>query len=244
MSAARRADSRFSLLLSWTDARLRRYGFQACPVPDEFDQRTGKAELRLSSRYWRHPGGSQAKCAHLCGPRAEILNLMIYPANALRVSVFAVELILFGQQPRVAVIDLQPAGGLAHDPAWTESIARRLDTLPQTVRDQLPDGGELPEWARSHFTRSCVYSRPSQLRQMGAVSAAYRHLLGLWLTHDLPLEGSVSGQELLAEYQAHHVAFTPGRKFLHTSFGADWTERYLSQFMYSGARVGAEGPPL
>jgi hypothetical protein len=220
-------------MLEWTAWRLRQHGFLAMPVCDDYARRSGKAELDLESYSWTHPRGTEVKCAHLHGPRAEVLNLMVYPHNALRVPIFAVEMILFGQQPRVAVVDLQPAAGLAHNPSWSEHIARRLDTLPAIVRQALAPGGELPPWARSHFSRSCLYSRPTNFADMAPVYAGYRHFFRLWLREFLPLDGPCSGQRALAEYQHHHVKETPGRKFLHTSFGPEWTERFLADFMYT-----------
>jgi hypothetical protein len=224
---------RFSSLLKWTVSRLGQHGFFPAPVDKDFAFRSGKAGLDLEAYSWAHSRGTIAKCAHLHGPRAEVLNLMVYPRHALRVPIFAVELILFGSLPRVAVIDLQPAAGLEHDPDWSEQIACRLDTLPPTVRSALAPGGELPLWARSHFSRSCLYSRPGSLPQMAPVYAGYRHILRLWLQEYLPLEGPCSGQRELTEYQQHHVRETPGRKFLHTSFGVEWTERFLAEFMYT-----------
>ena len=224
---------RFSRLLEWTGAQLRALDFAEVEVPEEFARRSGKAELSLQSRCWYHPLGTEAKCAYLFGPRAEVLNLMIYPRNALRVPIFAVEMILFGQQPRVAVVDLQPAAGLAHDESWSEQIATALDELPHAVRAALPPGGELPEWAVSHFSRSCIYSRPTDMRQLAPVYSGYRSFFRIWARRFFLHEGPLSGEQHLAHYQAHHVASTPGRKFLHTSFGVPWTESFLADFMYT-----------
>lgn len=199
-----------------------------------FRQQLGKAELELQSFCWADPGGDTlVKCAYLAGPRAEILNLMGYPGRASQTPVLAVEIILFGNQPRVAVLDMQPAGGLAHwDPERRARLANNLGCL-RPWRDKLSPGGDLPEWAVEHFTPDCIYSRPQSLEELPWVVEAFRSLLQSWTENYLPESRPQDGVEDLQAYLKHHQLNTPGRRFLHTSFGAEWSEDYLENFMYS-----------
>lgn len=199
----------------------------------EFRQRGGKAELQLRSWAWVSPSGSEAKCAYLCGPRAEILNLMIYPRHCLEVPVFALELILFGQQPRVAVVDLQPVQGLAQNPALRARLQKEMAPLHAQFSQGLGAGGDLPAWAQEHFTPWAIYSRPQSMAELPQILEAVESYLELWLKRFYPAERPTPSDELaLRHYQSHHCENTPGRRFLVTSFGADWTEDYLARFMY------------
>lgn len=158
---------------------------------------------------------------------------MIYPGQPELVPVFAVELIVFGQLPRVAVIDLQPAAGLDNGPLRAE-VDQHLQTVWMRYQGRLSHGGELPSWAEQHFTRYCIYARPQTLQQLPHVILAFRAYFRVWRDHFLVREDGLVGENLsaLTQYQSHHVENTPGRKFLHTSFGLDWTESYLRNFMY------------
>lgn len=210
-------------------------------VPDEFQQRRGKADLQLTSFAWLSPLGSEARCAYLCGPRAEILNLMVYPRNCQEVPVLAVELILFGQQPRVAVIDLQPVQGLSAHPALGRRLRDELGPCHAELSQGLSEGGELPPWAMHHFTPWAIFSRPRSMAELPLVLQAFERYLDLWLGRFYPEEKAVFSDELaLRHYQHHHRQNTPGRRFLVTSFGSQWTEDYLGRFMYpDGQRVPA-----
>lgn len=203
---------------------------RACAQP--YADRRGKAELDLRSYCWANDH-TQVKCAYLSGPRAEIFNLMGYPGDPFQVPVLAVEIILFGGQPRVAVLDLQPAGGLA---SWSQAAQEGVrDCLRclEPYRAQLSPGGELPEWARAHFTPWCIFSRPQSAQEMPFVIEAFGALVRAWSQRFLPLDRSGPPQSGLLEYLAHHQHNTPGRRFLHTSFGPEWSEDYLENFMYS-----------
>lgn len=220
-------------LLIQVNAALGQAGFEIEPVPAEFATREGKADLKLLSRSWRGPAGTEAKCAYLSGPRAEICNLMIYPCNNVEVPVFAVELILFGQQPRVAVVDLQPAAGAAASPPLMARLAEELAPLHQTFQGRFSPGGELPEWATAHFTPWAIYSRPQSMAELPGLLAACQSYLQVWLNRFYPAEqGPSQGMDWLRRYQSHHVENSPGRRFLVTSFGSEWTENYLARFMY------------
>ncbi len=224
--------------LKRVDQRLKQTGWNEAPIPLEFQEREGKAELRLRSSAWVSPAGSEAKCAYLCGPRAEILNLMIYPRHCVEVPVFAVELILFGQQPRVAVVDLQAVQGLAGNPG----LGARLHTEMAPVHRQfslgLGAGGDLPPWAEEHFTPWAIYSRPQSMAELPQILQAATSYLDLWLSRFYPDErATCSDQPALRQYQQHHLENTPGRRFLVTSFGSDWTEDYLARFMYPAGEL-------
>lgn len=224
--------------LEVVDQLLKQTGWSEAPIPPEFQEREGKAELQLRSSAWVSPAGSEAKCAYLYGPRAEILNLMIYPRNCLEVPVFAVELILFGQQPRVAVVDLQPVQGLAHNPGLRTRLQAEMAPLHAHFSQGLGAGGDLPAWAEEHFTPWAIYSRPQSMAELPQIVQACESYLDLWLSRFYPCEKATpSDESALRRYQQHHVENTPGRRFLVTSFGADWTEDYLSRFMYPSERV-------
>lgn len=218
----------FAHLFDWAETRLRGLGFEAAPVPHEFARCEGKADLTLTSLHLSHPWGTSARGAYLAGPRAEIINLMIYPANPARVPVYAAELVVFGRQPRVVVIDLQPV-----EKPLREEVDLSLFALGRRWNERFGDGGELPEWAREHFTPGCLYSRPEGLDCLADCQPALEDYFEAW-TGYFPREAQPgSGREALAAYQRHHVEHTPGRRFLTTSFGSEWTERYLSEFMYA-----------
>jgi len=73
------------------------------------------------------------------------------------------------------------------------------------------------------------------MAELPQIVQACESYLDLWLSRFYPSEKATPSDELaLRRYQRHHLENTPGRRFLVTSFGADWTEDYLGRFMYPG----------
>ncbi|MEZ0295755.1 MAG: hypothetical protein ACAI35_04800 [Candidatus Methylacidiphilales bacterium] len=239
----------FGPLLETARQTLLQEGFVETALPPEWAWRlpvSGAMTPELQSWAGMHPiRGTRWSAAHIRGPRTEILNLMIYPRDAKRVPVFAVEYISFGGRPRVAVVDLQPAAGLNAAPDLTAEVVAALNSRgADELRHALPGGGDLPEWAVPHFTPASLYSRPTSPdgAEISLLAEAFRCYLDTWRVAFLPRDngGPATADELgathLTAYQQHHVEHTPGRPFLRKTYGEEWTERYLRDFMYrSGA---------
>lgn len=259
------APSLFSHILQAAKQELAHEGFVELALPAEWAARrpcaataggsdavvtptpaaAGGTQLRSFAAV--HPQrGARCSAAHITGPRAEILNMMIYPGNPLRVPVFALEYIAFGGKPRVAVVDLQPAAGATPGgpgDKLTHEVVDALGDVSADIRAALAPGGELPEWALMHFTPACLYSRPTCHEYAGIASdmrlltTAFHHYLAVWRSEFLARdesggEESALGAVYLAAYQRHHVQHTPGRPFLTKTFAREWAERYLREFMY------------
>jgi phycoerythrobilin:ferredoxin oxidoreductase len=211
---------------------LKEAGFESKTLPEAFRERSGNVGVELRSFWLAHPLGTQMKCAHLHGPRSEILNLMIYPNQAETVPIFAVEYIVFVTKPFVAVVDLQPAAGV--DSPLTSAVVSALKTPWTELSAKLSSGGDLPDWAHSHFTPTAIYTRPQAAEEMITLEEAFSTYLGIWLRDFFPNEQATPvGQNDVAAYQHHHVENTPGRTYLSKTFGAEWTENYLRNFMYT-----------
>lgn len=218
----------------WVDIenRVSRADFQFVTPAPEWAYKEGKAGTHLFSIQASVPDQSlDLKCALIFSDKVQIINLMIYPADAARIPVFATEIICFGDIPRVAVIDLQavdPEGPLRN------KIDHCLKPLHAQFQDVLTDGGELPDWAEEHFTPYCIYSRPSTSAEWHPLRKALLIYLDLWLTKFIPERQSlITDAEHLNLYRTHHVINTPGRPYLKKIFGDTWSENYFRNFMYS-----------
>lgn len=223
--------SLFACLLDHTKTLLLATGFVQQLLSDEHERQGGKLGLSLRSLHLKHPFGTEMRSAYLISERVEILNLMIYPRNALAVPIFAVEYIAFNARPFVAVADLQPALGVGS--GMTNEIVSLLKNASEDFSSRLSDGGELPDWAADYFTPICIYARPKTESETEVLCQAYKHYLEVWCEKFFVHEnGELAGKQALSTYQHHHVINTPGRTFLTKAFGQDWTELYLANFMY------------
>ncbi|MFQ3670128.1 MAG: hypothetical protein SNJ84_01570 [Verrucomicrobiia bacterium] len=202
------------------------------PIHEPFASRTGKGGVTLTSAHWRHSSGSVGRCALIASERIEILNLMVFPANASQVPIFASEIILFGGKISVAVVDWQMASGPTALPDQDRSILTRLHA---SWTPALTPGGTFPDWAQAHFTPFCLYTRPQSAKETQSIQDAFTHYFQTWLNQCAPrlAPESVPTENHLDSYLHHHVEHTPGRPFLTKVFGSDWAEAYFRSFMYA-----------
>lgn len=217
----------------WQDiySELTDSGFIFKPIEEEFSSRAGKSNTQLKSFSATDSSNEYTlRCALIYSPKVEIINLMIYPQDAAKVPVFATEIICFGQIPRVAVIDLQPVQGSGE---LSEKVNREIKSTYDRYQPKLKHGGNLPLWVKAHFTPYCIYSRPESAEEWPALTTALVSYLRIWLTEFTPLSsGASSNTTLLQEYKKHHVDNTPGRPYLSSIFGREWSEKYFRNFMY------------
>jgi len=206
-------------------------GFELQPIQPDFEEQHGNQDVHLKSYCAWHHLGAVARCALIKGPKAEIINLMIFPNNTELCPIFASEIILFGNKIYVAVIDHQWPDTNIQSP---DKSLQLLQNLHKYYSQKLSPGGKLPEWALEHFTPWCIYSRPKSNDETEILVLSFRDYLTLWLRQCLPELTSTKGDPMpLLTYLQHHVDHTPGRVFLTKCFGSAWTENYLRKFMYA-----------
>lgn len=211
--------------------RLKSAGFIADRPPEWAVAEDSSSGLRLHSWLWRHPHGLEARAAWITSPRAAIVNLMVFPAAADRIPVFASELIAFGTKVHVAVIDHQMVGGHS---AHSDDLAQILRPLHARWQNQFPSGGDLPDWAHTHFTPWCIYTRGLPAEKIPLLEAAFLDYWDAWATHWLiNSKNQESVHPAIHHYLHHHLVHTPGRTFLAKFFGENWAQQYLASFMYA-----------
>lgn len=233
------SSTRFSSLPSAIRSQLTEAGFVFLEAPKTIRGGPEQAPVEMASLWaWREPG-LEARCALISGPKAHIVNLMIFPWDADRVPVFASELICLGGRVHVAVIDHQFAEGTRRSDPLLGSV---LAPLQSTWQGHFPPGGELPPWALHHFTPWCLFTRAASPESIPDLEAAFIDWLQTWLERWPEKARAVPEPDpAIAAYIQHHLENTPGRPFLSRVFGPDRAENYLGHFMYAALTPDLEG---
>lgn len=210
---------------------LENLGFIFEKVDESFHHNQGERGIRLCSIKGGYDACSlDLRCALIFSSKIDIINMMIYPADGMNIPVFAVEYIVFGNLPRVAVVDLQPVQGKG---TLRDSVNAYLKEVHCKYVSRLTHGGELPHWALEHFTESCIYSRPQNPNEWETLEDSLMDYLEVWFKQFCGKPNTQkSFTDLVNQYKQHHVTHTPGRKFLAQAFGSDWSENYLRSFIY------------
>ncbi len=196
------------------------------PIPDDFAARTALG-VTLAAHHRLLPGRAEIRAVHLTGPRAEIVNLFLFPTG-LAAPVFAMEFVAFGKKPVVAVIDAK-----GHEPAGA-ALAARVLRAAHARHPGLPRGDDAPSWFEECRSGDDFFVRPADLAQFARLT---RILDEVWqeLLAALPASSAALPADLAAvqAYKDHHRRHSPGRPFLHRTFGPDWTESFMRDFLFA-----------
>ncbi len=169
------------------------------------------------------------RMVHLQTPRAEMLNILLFPEPEVIVPIFVCELMTFTAKPVVGVIDLAPI-----DRTTLLDAKVILEAAHEQFHD-LSNAEDQPDWYDDCRSGHDFFVRPQDFTQLSRVQSATEFVWNrILLAHarviTRPRYPHTSDQ--VANYKAHHLAHNPGRPFLHRLFGEALTEQFLSEHLY------------
>lgn len=160
-----------------------------------------------------------------------IFSLMIFPGDAGITPVFGAEFVVFGRLLRAAVVDVQPLTPAARNEAsYLRLVERLAGRWPELMAT-----GPMPEWCEAHFTAHAVFVLRESATLLEPAHEAFDDYMAAYadLLARQQQGSSAEGDAELRHYKDHHIANTPGRRYLTRLFGEDWTEWFLRERMYA-----------
>ncbi|MBL8800192.1 MAG: hypothetical protein JNM56_40290 [Planctomycetia bacterium] len=221
-----------------TPTTLRTLGLQTRDLPADLAAAEGSGgRIALTAACWDvGPAGApfaQCRFVQILGTTLEIVNVMIFPANPESMPVFAAELLVTGGCPRLAFVDLQ-APGLR--PARRATLGVATSRLAERYA-ALPAPAATPAWAVEFSPGGYVFTRPhgadcgpALLQLSEDYLQLWCHCAARWGAPGLPTRPE--SVEQLCRFKQHHIEHSPGRDYLSKVFGAEWTHRFLHDFLY------------
>jgi hypothetical protein len=118
------------------------------------------------------------------------------------------------------------------DPAAAAVVAQRTAALAARYGARPPEPA-LPGWAIDHSPGSYFTAREDDGQSLALLETAYRAYLDLWV--ELTAAAAVAAHPhtaALAAFKESHLAHWPGTDYLTKLFGADWSRRFIHEFLY------------
>ena len=217
------------------------------PVPDRFLQRedlTGSKgnPFTVTTATWACKTEKYRQVRAACvnaGRAASVLNFVINPSSRFDLPFFGGDLVTLPSGHLLA-LDLQPAD--KDDPDHTQPVWDRLMPIFERWRQELPDGGPIPEEAQPFFSPAFLWTR-LPLGEEGdqiidsVVRPAFNDYLRLYLELSAEAEAVPAGREqhLRAgqqRYTAYRAEKDPARGMLTRFHGSEWTEAYIHSVLF------------
>ncbi len=227
--------------------RLKGLNFEPYPVPEHFLQRedvTGSKSkpISVTTATWACKTEKFRQVRAACvsaGSAASVLNFVINPNSTYDLPFFGGDLVTLPSGHLLA-LDLQPA--IKTDKVHTTNVWNQLIPIFEHWRDQLPNGGPIPDEAQPFFSPGFLWTR-LPLGEEGdhlietVVRPAFNEYLNLYLQLATKAERVNSersdvllkGQRKYTDYRAEK---DPARGMLTRFHGSEWTESYIHTVLF------------
>jgi len=174
----------------------------------------------------------EIRMACIQSPKIDIVTVFFYPQAALALPVYAMEFVLLGTRPIVAVMDLVAP---ANDPA--QSTALQLLTSAHQRSPALINADDAPDWYAGSRSGHDFFIRPTGREQFDELAAVHAGLWEALLAAPQPASRPALAQadfvEFVNHYKHHHKTHSPGLPLMTRSFGEAWTRRYLNECFFA-----------
>ena len=201
-----------------------------------------KGAARVGSRVFEVPGTfRRVRMTYFDGGQAlQVFNSLWYPTfNRPDAPLLGVDLLRFGPKKFLCIVDAQPPQGrshMTHDTTTLDAIKRKYPALEGEVSSRYYDDNRF-------FSKQMLYGRfaddgerlveEALLPAFGAYVEAYV---------DVVERCGTSGRDARpfhADYDAFNAERDPAHGLFTSYFGAEWSDAYLSEFLFALAHESA-----
>lgn len=220
-----------------TEQRLKTHAAQRLPIPPDFTERTinrdsGAISLRLRCFLTQH---AEVRLVRLASPKIDVFSCFAYPNCERNAPLYAMEFVLLGGKPVIAVIDYLT---LTHDANLNAQLDREMQSMRNTLR--LANDSDVPDWYAQCRSGRDIFVRPSaQEGQEVFATLSDIHqvvlehcLVATAAAHRLPDSQRAAHDAQICAYKRHHSANSPGRPIMQKTFGDAWTEQFMNDWVF------------
>lgn len=206
-------------------------------LPEEMRKRCRKenqGELCLENHFFRLQGKGELRSAVIVSEKIEIATFMFFPQPECAAPLYACEFVILAQRPIIAVID---AKCLLKLHPQKDRIRELLQNGAKNL-DDCNDPETMPPWYLEARSGNDIFRRAPTPEQMARLLDIHLQLweqfvplLGECGSHDA--EQTSEHQKALRHYKHQHRINSPAAPLLERSFGSEWTEKYLSDYLFA-----------
>ena len=184
-------------------------------------------DLVMATQFFDVNARGELRIVHIFAPKIKVLTLFFFPDANWQLPVYCMELVVFGEQPIVALID-----GVCLQPMDCGSLVEGILDTAHQKNPQFQQAEDTPEWFQACRSGRDFFIRPENMAVMGDLAAVHLQLMPQLATliqdaRQFPEQQTQQYQHVLQEYKHHHRIHAPGLKLMNRSFGEAWTANYM-----------------
>jgi hypothetical protein len=189
--------------------------------------------LNLENNFVTVNNLGQLRIVHIHSPKINIITLFFFPDYRWQLPVYCMESVVFGLQPIIGILDTVCllSSMLCYDQVKKIMINAHNDC------PQLQQANDMPEWMTHCCSDNNFFIRPQGIEQIADLCTLHLSVLAdfakilqrakLFCTQDARLH-----RGYLQDYKDHHRINAPGLNLMNRSFGEQWTNDYMSNYLF------------
>ena len=179
--------------------------------------RWAEKDARLAANVRTGKHFIKAREAHIVDPNADIYNTILYPKTGANLPCFGMDLMKFTDKKVIIVFDFQHP---------VENYLYSVDSLPK-------DDGKYRFFEMgNHFSENIFvrYCKPEEVNDYLSMFKTYL----IWYKHIID-ENKPVGEDttFYSDFDTYMTKLDPVRGYLKTKFGADKSESFVNDFLFS-----------
>jgi hypothetical protein len=227
--------NKFSDVINQTISLLQPLSPELQQLPSEIAQISRaeqQGELCLKNQFLKVAGIGELRSASVSSAKIEIANFLFFPEIKTYTPVYAAEFVSLSEKPIVAVIDAKCLLADETDKEVTELLQQARGKI-----GYLSPETDMSAWYLESRSGNDIFVRSPSIAQLAELMQLH---LQIWqglihlfatpknCTEDLALLHA----QKLQDYKDLHRLNYPGVPLLNRSFGEEWTENYLKNYLF------------
>ncbi len=206
-------------------------------LPSEYSTKVvggNRSEIILSAAFYNFLNKGEFRLVNISSKNLDIINIFFFPNADWNIPIFAMEFVVFGAKPIVAVIDIKP---ILVSPI-VAATAKEILIKYKTKYSAISYSDKMPDWYLECRSGNDLFIRPENLNEIFILNEFLPDLLHDYiniLSSASPLNISSIKENFnsINNYKKHHKINSPGLPLLYKKFGNKWANTFLSKYLFT-----------
>ncbi|MEQ1484454.1 hypothetical protein [Methyloglobulus sp.] len=190
--------------------------------------------LAIENYFFQIADMGQLRVAHTYAAKVNVIAVFFFPECGFKLPVYSMEFVILGQKPIVVLMDTV----CLSKPMPISGVVKDILASAHLKYPQFSQVEELPQWFQECRSGHEFFHRPHDTSEFLTLGEIHLSLIEnlVKLFHEVEVFGkeqAVLHKARLEQYKKHHEINSPGTRLMNRSFGEEWTNEYLANYLFS-----------
>ena len=227
----------FQCLIEKTAAVFGEFSCQPIDLPHQFskiERNEQDGVLAIENYFFQIADMGQLRIAHTYAAKINVIAIFFFPECGFKLPVYSMEFVILGQKPIVALMDAV----CLSEPMPISGVVKAILASAHLSYPKFSQVEELPQWFQECRSGQEFFHRPQDISEFLALGEVHLSLIENLVTlfHEAEVfdkDQAALHKARLEQYKKHHEINSPGTRLMNRSFGEQWTNEYLANYLFS-----------